>query len=208
MLPTFASHPRTRWSRPAIRCPMRASVWLKNLALRLTRVAEALCVDPEVPGRLCRLAAQFHVRSRQTRRPRTASRACRKADGADGEDCRNDRVRETRRSISWSATPRYDLPLCAPGMIRTGAYASVRMIPCTYFTDFMYRPRRPEELDTKVLCGVVFHSAAPQVDSSGFWRGRTQHRFVLTAIGIGARHRGAYNAAIKFGDVCFSSLNV
>ena len=44
----------------------------------------------------------------------------------------------------------YDLPyLRTREMIRSGGYGPVRMINALNFTDFLYRPRRPEELDTK-----------------------------------------------------------
>ena len=59
----------------------------------------------------------------------------------------------------------FDLPyLRAREMIRSGAYGRVRMINALNFTDFLYRPRRPEELDTGRGGGVVFSQAAHQVD--------------------------------------------
>ena len=38
------------------------------------------------------------------------------------------------------------------------------MIHAFYYTDFMYRPRRPEELDTAQGGGAVWNQAAHQVD--------------------------------------------
>ena len=38
------------------------------------------------------------------------------------------------------------------------------MINAQYYTDFLYRPRRPEELDTARGGGAVFNQAAHQVD--------------------------------------------
>ena len=49
-------------------------------------------------------------------------------------------------------------------MIRSGEHGRVRMINALNFTDFLYRPRRPEELDTKTGGGVVFSQAAHQID--------------------------------------------
>jgi phthalate 4,5-cis-dihydrodiol dehydrogenase len=45
-------------------------------------------------------------------------------------------------------------------LIRSGAFGALRMISALDFTDFVYRPRRPEELAT----GAVFNQAAHQVD--------------------------------------------
>ena len=49
-------------------------------------------------------------------------------------------------------------------IIDSGAFGAVRMIQAFNYTDFLYRPRRPEELDTTRGGGVVFSQAAHQVD--------------------------------------------
>ncbi|MHA7880153.1 MAG: Gfo/Idh/MocA family protein [Saccharospirillum sp.] len=49
-------------------------------------------------------------------------------------------------------------------MIQSGEVGAVRLIQAMNYTDFLYRPRRPEELDTEQGGGVVFSQAAHQVD--------------------------------------------
>ena len=49
-------------------------------------------------------------------------------------------------------------------IIASGTFGAVRMIQALYYTDFLYRPRRPEELDTTRGGGVVWSQAAHQVD--------------------------------------------
>ncbi len=49
-------------------------------------------------------------------------------------------------------------------IIERGDVGKVRMITALNFTDFLYRPRRPEELDTARGGGVVFNQAAHHVD--------------------------------------------
>lgn len=49
-------------------------------------------------------------------------------------------------------------------LIDEGHVGPVRMIHALNYTDFLYRPRRPEELDTREGGGVVFSQAAHQVD--------------------------------------------
>ena len=44
-------------------------------------------------------------------------------------------------------------------LIQTGDYGPPRLITGLNFTDFVYRPRRPEELDTAKGGGVVFSQA-------------------------------------------------
>jgi hypothetical protein len=48
--------------------------------------------------------------------------------------------------------------------IAGGAFGAVRMIHALNFTDFLFRPRRPEELRTEDGGGVIYSQAAHQVD--------------------------------------------
>ena len=52
------------------------------------------------------------------------------------------------------------------------------MINAINYTDYLYRPRRPEELDTAQGGGAVFNQAAHQVD-------------IVRLIGGGPRHKRA-----------------
>lgn len=52
----------------------------------------------------------------------------------------------------------------ARNLIDSGQWGAVQMIHAMNYTDFLYRPRRPEELDTRLGGGVVFSQAAHQVD--------------------------------------------
>ena len=59
----------------------------------------------------------------------------------------------------------FDLPIRrAREIIASGSVGPVRMINALNFTDFVYRPRRPDELDTSQGGGVVFSQAAHQID--------------------------------------------
>src|SRR6185312_2901485 len=49
-------------------------------------------------------------------------------------------------------------------LIESGAFGRVRMINALNYTDYLYRPRRREELDTSKGGGAVFNQAAHQVD--------------------------------------------
>src|SRR5262245_25971070 len=59
----------------------------------------------------------------------------------------------------------YDAPVArAAELIAGGRYGAVRMVTAFNYTDFLYRPRRPEELDPVQGGGVVLGQAAHQVD--------------------------------------------
>jgi phthalate 4,5-cis-dihydrodiol dehydrogenase len=82
------------------------------------------------------------------------------------------------------------------------------MINALNFTDFMYRPRRPEELDTKAGGGVVFSQAAHQVDIIRLLAGAkaTSVRAFTGRWDPRRPSEGAYNAQVHFDNGCFASL--
>lgn len=59
----------------------------------------------------------------------------------------------------------FNAPIAAMhALIRTGELGAVRMIDTYCYTNWMRRPRRPEELDTRIGGGVTFRQGAHQVD--------------------------------------------
>ena len=59
----------------------------------------------------------------------------------------------------------FDTPILkAREFIETGAVGQVRMIHAMNYTDFLFRPRRPEELNTSEGGGVIYSQAAHQID--------------------------------------------
>ena len=103
----------------------------------------------------------------------------------------------------------FDAPIGrARALIDSGAFGAVRMIQAFYYTDFMYRPRRPEELDTARGGGVVWNQAAHQVDVVRLLGGgRVTSVRALTGNWDERRAtEGAYAALLTFADGAFASL--
>jgi phthalate 4,5-cis-dihydrodiol dehydrogenase len=97
--------------------------------------------------------------------------------------------------------------LHARAIVDSGAVGRVRMITAFNFTDFMYRPRRPEELDTASGGGVLFSQAAHQIDIVRLLGGGLV-RSVRAATGAWDPARpseGAYSALLTFADGAFAS---
>jgi phthalate 4,5-cis-dihydrodiol dehydrogenase len=84
----------------------------------------------------------------------------------------------------------------------------VRMISALNFTDFLYRPRRPEELDTGRGGGVMFSQAAHQIDIVRLLGGgRVRSVRAMTGAWDPARPtEGAYSALLTFEDDTFASV--
>jgi phthalate 4,5-cis-dihydrodiol dehydrogenase len=103
----------------------------------------------------------------------------------------------------------FDAPVRrAREIIDTGVVGRVRMITAVNFTDYLYRPRRPEELDTARGGGAVFNQAAHQVDVvRRLGGGRVKSVRALTGRWDEARPtEGAYAALLTFEDGAFASL--
>lgn len=96
----------------------------------------------------------------------------------------------------------------ALSLIRQGAIGRVRMVHSMQFTDFLYRPRRPEELDTARGGGVAFSQAAHQLDIVRLLAGG-RIRSVRAVAGRWDPARpteGAYSALLFFEDGAFANV--
>ena len=103
----------------------------------------------------------------------------------------------------------FDAPVRrARQLIASGAYGALRMITALNFTDFLYRPRRPEELDTARGGGAIFNQAAHQIDVVRMLAGgRARSVRAQTAIlDQERRTEGAYSALLTFEDGAFANL--
>jgi phthalate 4,5-cis-dihydrodiol dehydrogenase len=82
------------------------------------------------------------------------------------------------------------------------------MITAAYFTDFLYRPRRPEELDTAQGGGVIYNQAPHQVDIVRLLGGGLV-RSIRANVGAwdpARRTEGAYQALLTFESGASASL--
>jgi phthalate 4,5-cis-dihydrodiol dehydrogenase len=103
----------------------------------------------------------------------------------------------------------FDLPVLETRkLIDSGAYGAVRMITAIYYTDFLYRPRRPEELDSALGGGVVLNQGAHQVDVARLLGGG-RVKSVRAHVGAWDRARpaeGAYSCLLAFEGGAFATL--
>lgn len=103
----------------------------------------------------------------------------------------------------------FDSPyLATRALLDSGEFGKVRMIQALNYTDFLFRPRRPEELMTEEGGGVVFSQAAHQVDVARLLAGSPVVR-VRAQLGAWDPTRpteGAYSAMLWFADGAFANL--
>ena len=82
------------------------------------------------------------------------------------------------------------------------------MINAINYTDYLYRPRRPEELDTALGGGAIFNQGSHQVDIVRLIGGG-RIESVRAAAGAWDKARpteGAYAALLTFANGAFASL--
>ena len=103
----------------------------------------------------------------------------------------------------------FDLPIKKTReLIHGGNFGKLRMMTALNFTDYLYRPRRPEELDTSRGGGAVFTQAAHQVDVIRVLApGNVVSVKAQTGTWDPARPtEGAYSALLGFDDGAFATL--
>ena len=103
----------------------------------------------------------------------------------------------------------FDAPVQqAARLIQSGEYGAVRMITALNYTDFLYRPRRPEELDTSRGGGVVYSQATHQIDVVRRLAGsRVRTVRAMTGAWDAARpSEGAYSAFFTFDNGAAATL--
>ncbi|WP_069268537.1 Gfo/Idh/MocA family oxidoreductase [Paraburkholderia nodosa] len=94
-------------------------------------------------------------------------------------------------------------------LISRGEFGAVKMIQAVNYTDYLYRPRRPEELATAAGGGAVFSQAAHQVDIVRMLAGSRATR-LRASVGRWDPSRpteGAYSALIWFESGAYASLS-
>lgn len=103
----------------------------------------------------------------------------------------------------------FDKPIIeAAKLIRSGRYGPVGMITASYYTDFVFRPRRPEELDTHLGGGAVFNQGAHHADILQSLAGARPINVYAMIGNLDARRPcdGAYTAIVGFDNGCMATM--
>ncbi|HTG97405.1 MAG TPA: Gfo/Idh/MocA family oxidoreductase [Burkholderiales bacterium] len=178
---------------------------------RVFPTVEALCADPAVEVVYIATPHQFHAGQAQLACRAKKHVLVEKPMALSLEDCRamNDAARDNGVQLIVGHSHSFDAPiLLAKKLVEKGTHGAMRMITALNFTDFLYRPRRPEELSTEAGGGVVFNQAAHQVDIVRLLAGGKVHS-VRAATGIWDMARpteGAYSCQLNFDNGVFATL--
>ncbi len=211
MLPTFTTDPRVKLVAAAdLRAEARQRFAEEFSASGYVTVDE-LCVDPAVDVIYVATPHQYHAQHALLAAKHGKHLLVEKPMALTLEECSTiiDAARNADVHLVVGHSHSFDAPVRhLRNLIESGRYGDVRMINALNYTDYLYRPRRPEELDTALGGGAIFNQGAHQVDIVRLIGGGRVES-VRAATGAWDRTRpteGAYAALLTFATGAFASL--
>lgn len=211
MLPALSAHPYSTVVAAADLRPAARERFTRDFDARAYESAAALCVDPNVDAVYIATPHQFHAEHCILAASHGKHMVVEKPLALTLEDC----------DAILQAVERYGVKLIVghtasynPGIrsmreiIASGELGKLGLINIAAYTPFLYRPRRPEELDTAKGGGIVFNQVPHQVDSARLLGGGLV-RSVRAVTGVWDAARpteGAYAALLQFADGAAATL--
>jgi phthalate 4,5-cis-dihydrodiol dehydrogenase len=211
MLPTFAADPRVALVAAADPRGEARQRFAAEFSAKAYDRVEDLCADPAVEVVYVATPHQFHAAHAVLAASRGKHVLVEKPLALTLADC--DAIIAAARQAGVRLVVGHSHSFDAPilrlrALIDSGAFGAVRMIAAFNYTDYLRRPRRPEELDTAQGGGAVFNQAAHQVDMVRLvGGGRVASVRAATGAWDAARAtEGAYAALLTFADGAFASI--
>lgn len=211
MLPTWRDDPRVRLVAAFDPRPKARAAFAQHFGGTAHDCAQGLCADPAVQWVYVATPHQLHAEhvclAAQSGKHVLVEKPM--ALSLDETDRMIDACQRAGTHLMVGHSHSFDAPvLLARQLIDSGRYGAVRMIHAMQYTDFLYRPRRPEELDTEQGGGVIFSQAAHQVDVVRLLGGgRVARVRAMTGRWDPSRPtEGAYSALLAFETGAFASL--
>lgn len=212
MLPTLVQHPRLRLVAAADPRPEALDRFRADFSgARTYASVEELCADPAVDAVYIATPHQFHVQHVRAAASRGRHVLVEKPMALSLEDCQAmiAAAREGGVHLLVGHSHSFDAPyLRARELIRSGEFGALRMINALNFTDYLYRPRRPEELDTAQGGGAIFSQAPHQAEVVRLLAGRPacSIRAAASVWDPARGTEGAYQAFLDFGGGLSASI--
>jgi phthalate 4,5-cis-dihydrodiol dehydrogenase len=211
MLPTFLRDQRVQLVAAADPRPEARAQFARDFNGRAYADVETLCADPNVEAIYVATPHQYHAVHARLAARHGKHLLIEKPIALTLEDAEaiTQAARNAGAYVVVGHSHSFDLPILRTrALIESGAYGAVRMISALNYTDFLYRPRRPEELDTAQGGGALFNQAPHQVDIVRLLGGG-RVRSVRAQAGSWDAARateGAYSALLTFEGGAFASL--
>src|SRR5919201_4718449 len=211
MAPTFAGDERVALVAAADPRPEARAQFKTDFGGSAYATVDELCADPAVEVVYVATPHEFHAAHARLALAAGKHALVEKPMALSLDECRAmiAAARAAGRRLIVGHSHSYDAPIALTRkLIEGGAYGRLRMITALQFTDFLYRPRRPEELDTARGGGAVYNQAAHHVDIVRLLAGG-RAKSVRAATGAWDPARpteGAYTAVLTFDDGAFATI--
>jgi phthalate 4,5-cis-dihydrodiol dehydrogenase len=210
MLPTFVADARVKLVAAADPREDARRRFASEFDAQVYDTVEALCGDASLDAVYVATPHQLHARHVAIAASRGKHVLVEKPMAITLADCRAmiDAARSAGVHLIVGHSHSFNAPILhARKIIDSGSVGRVRMITAFNFTDFMYRPRRPEELDTASGGGVLFSQAAHQIDIIRLLGGGLVRsvRAVTGSWDPARPTEGAYTALLTFANGAFAS---
>jgi len=210
MAPTLAADRRVRLVAAADSRPEALEQFESDFGGRGYATVEELCADPAVQVVYIATPHQFHAAHAALAAQAGRHILVEKPMALTLEECRamTAAARKHRVHLIVGHSHSFDAPIALTRkLIASGRYGRLRMITAMMFTDFLYRPRRPEELDTAKGGGAVYNQAAHHVDIIRLLGGGVKSVRAGTGNWDTARPtEGAYSAFLALEDGAFATI--
>jgi phthalate 4,5-cis-dihydrodiol dehydrogenase len=211
MLPTLAGDPRVALVAAADTRPEARARFAADFQAKAYETVEELCANPGVETIYVATPHQFHARHAVLAAQHGKHLLVEKPLALTLDECTaiTEAAGRAHVRLVVGHSHSFDAPVARlRALIDSGAFGAVRMINAINYTDYLYRPRRPEELDTAKGGGAVFNQAAHQVDIVRLiGGGRVASVCAATGAWDAARPtEGAYAALLTFAGGAFASL--
>ena len=211
MLPTFKADPRVSLVAAAdLRAEARQR-FAEDFSANAYATVEELCADPAVEVIYVATPHQWHARHALLAARHRKHLLVEKPIALTLQECTAiiDAARSAGVHLVVGHSHSFDAPVRhLRNLIESGRYGDMRMVNAINYTDYLYRPRRPEELDTTLGGGAIFNQAAHQIDIVRLLGGGRVES-VRAATGAWDKTRpteGAYAALLMFANGPFASL--
>jgi len=210
MLPALVRDPRIALVGAADPRAEARAQFEADFQCKVYREVADLCADPNVDAVYVATPHQFHAAHAVAALSAGKHVLVEKPMALSLDECRAmiAAAQKAGRHLVVGHSHSFDAPIAlARRIIERKTYGAVRMISALDYTDFLYRPRRPEELETASGGGVFFNQAAHQVDILRLLAG-SPLKSVRCSAGAWDPKRpteGAYSAHLAFADGAFAS---
>lgn len=211
MLPTFRLDPRVRLVAAAAPRPESRQAFEREFGGRTYDSVAELCADPGVEAVYIASPHQMHAEHVRIAAAAGKHMLVEKPLAVALEEgvAMVEAARMAGVNLIVGPSHSFDAPvLKARELIEEGRTGKVRSILAFNYTEFLYRPRRPEELDTAQGGGVLFSQGAHQIDIVRLLAGGlAESVYAITGSWDPARPtEGAYAAMMRFQGGAYASL--